>query len=78
MSAPAEQTLSTSGQGLLLACEGVDDEQFFIRMLAFLRIEDVVVRKYDGKPRLPTVLLGLRDSTEFETVRALGTSVMPT
>jgi len=72
MSVPAEQPSSTGGQGLLLACEGVDDEQFLIRMLAYLRIEDVVVRKYDGKPRLPTFLLGLRDSTEFETVRALG------
>src|SRR5687768_14726871 len=72
MSDLSESPLRTKVNGLLLACEGVDDEQFLIRMLAFLQIEGVVVRRYDGKPRLPTFLLGLRDSTEFETVRALG------
>jgi hypothetical protein len=69
---PSESRAPTSGRGLLLACEGVDDEQFLIRMLAHLQIVDVAVRRYDGKPRLPQFLLGLRDSTEFETVQALG------
>lgn len=72
MSAAAEPLSSRSGRGLLLACEGVDDEQFLVRMLAHLRITEVIVRRYGGKPRLSAFLLGLRDSTEFESVRAVG------
>jgi hypothetical protein len=53
-------------------CEGRDDEQFLFRMLDHLHIRDVDIRRYDGKLRLPTLLLGLRDSTDFESVRALG------
>lgn len=59
-------------QGAVLACEGVDDAEFFRRMLDYLRISGVSIRTYDGKSRLPTFLLGLRDSTEFESVRAVG------
>jgi hypothetical protein len=72
MTVPREQTAPISGRGLLLTCEGRDDEQFLIRMLDHLQIRDVVVKRYDGKPQLPRFLLGLRDSTEFETVHALG------
>jgi hypothetical protein len=59
-------------QGVILACEGADDEAFLHRMLDHLRITGVDIRKFDGKPQLPTFLLGLRDSTEFEAVRCVG------
>jgi hypothetical protein len=72
MNTSSEPRTSIDGRGALVACEGRDDEEFLLRMLQFLRVANVAVRRYDGTPRLPAFLLGLRDSTEFETIRAVG------
>ena len=72
MTISSQSSAPTSARGLLLTCEGRDDEQFLRRMLDHLQIREVVIRRYDGKPRLPMFLLGLRDSTDFESVRVLG------
>jgi hypothetical protein len=57
---------------LIAACEGVDDEAFLTRMLDHLSIAERRIDQYRGKSQLPTYLRALRDSTDFETVRAVG------
>jgi hypothetical protein len=57
---------------LIVACEGADDEAFLSRMLDHLSVAPYRVDRYQGKPQLPRYLRGLRDSTDFETVRAVG------
>jgi len=57
---------------LILACEGRDDRAFVESMLAHLGIVDRRIDEYRGKSQLGRYLLGLRDSADFRTVRALG------
>jgi len=61
-----------SASQLIVACEGIDDQEFLRRMLDHLRISERRIDQYRGKAQLPTYLRGLRDSTDFETIRVVG------